>query len=216
MFEPVPLPIRQQTCWLSPQRCLYWEEANAVVVGGFQLGRFPVLPAHPARQSSLDRLQEQVLRFKAQRVILIGGFPLPENNQYLEEFIQWRTRFGSLKLDCVLSRSNPVAESLLLSLGAQIHPGLLDEGPFCWVASRISEDKWRQQNNGTFMISGYRDPGYKKYDTPRSLPGAPAFYFTPSFGMLPAFSRPIGEDIVKPGKDELVWVTDEIQLERKD
>ncbi len=162
MFEPVPLSIRKQSCWLSPQRCLYWEEASAIFTGGFQLGRFPISPTISTRQSSLDRLQEQVLRFKATRVILIGGFLLPENNQYLEEFIQWRTRFGSLRLDCVLARSNPVAESLLLSLGAQLHQGLLEEGPFCWVASRIAEDKWRQQNdNLSFMISGYRDPGYK-------------------------------------------------------
>ena len=33
-------------------------------------------------------MQEQLLLFKAQRILFIGGFPLPENNQYLEEFIQ--------------------------------------------------------------------------------------------------------------------------------
>ncbi|MFM7672263.1 MAG: hypothetical protein ACKO6Q_06705 [Bacteroidota bacterium] len=111
-------------------RCLFWDDKSTLVVGGFQLGRFPESIEKPGRRSSLERLQEQVLTFKAQRILLIGGFPLPENNQYLEQFIEWRKRYQSIRIDCVLSRSNPVAESLLVSLGVHIHPGLLNEEPF--------------------------------------------------------------------------------------
>lgn len=215
MFQPVHLPIRQQSCWLSPQRCLFWEDTKTVVVGGFQLGRFPASTGTSVRQSSLDRLQEQVLYFKAARVLLIGGFPLPEIDQYLQEFLDWRKRFGSLKLECVLSRSNPVAETILRSTGAQLHHGMMTEGPFSWIASRIAEDKWKAQPSGTFMISGYQDPGYKKYGMPRQHPATPVFYFTPTHGLLPAFSRPEGKDLVKPGKDELVWLCLEKELEQK-
>lgn len=185
------------------------------MVGGFQLGNFPESAEQPLRRSSLERLQEQLLWFKAHRVLFIGGFPLPENNQYLEEFIEWRKRYPSLKVDCVLSRSSPVAESLLFSLGIQVHPGLLQEEPFVWVASRIAADKWREDPKSGYMISGYEDPGYKKYGSPKQSPGTPAFCFTPAHGTLPAFSRPKGDDPVKPGKDELIWLTHHDHLEKK-
>ena len=207
MFQPVLLPIRSQTCWLSPQRCLYWEEKETLVIGGFQLGNFPESNEQPKRRSSLERMQEQLLLFKAQRILFIGGFPLPENNQYLEDFIQWRKRYQSLTIDFVLSRSSPVAESLLYSMGVHIHPGMLIEEPFVWIASRVAEEKWKLGTETHFRISGYEDPTYKKYGTPRLQTGTPAFYFTPAHGMLPAFSRPRGEDPVKPGKDELLWLT---------
>lgn len=215
MLQPVQLPIRLQTCWLSPQRCLYWEEKETLVIGGFQLGNFPESLEQPQRRSSLERMQEQLLLFKAQRILFIGGFPLPENNQYLEDFIQWRKRFQSLRIDFVLSRSSPVAESLLFAQGVHIHPGILKEDPFVWIGSRIAEEKWKTGTETNYLISGYEDPVYKKFGTPRQQPGVPAFYFTPTHGMLPAFSRPKGEDLVKPGKDELLWLTHQDHLVKK-
>ncbi|MFM7672262.1 MAG: hypothetical protein ACKO6Q_06700 [Bacteroidota bacterium] len=65
------------------------------------------------------------------------------------------------------------------------------------------------------MISGHKDPGYKKYGSPKQLPGTPTFFFTPAYAILPAFSRPKGEDLVKPGKDELLWLTHHDHLEQK-
>jgi len=215
MIEPVQIPIRAQTCWISPKRCMFWEEKSTLVVGGFQLGRFPEVNEKSARFSSLDLLQEQLLFFKAERILIIGGFPLPENNQYLEEFIEWRKRFPSIKMDCVLARSSPVAESLLYSLGVHIHPGMLLEEPFVWIASRIASEKWLEKNDPAYSISGYEDPGYTRYGAPRQTPGTPAFYFSPFHAKLPAFSRPKGELPVKPGKDEMIWLTHSKHLERK-
>ncbi len=215
MVEPIYLSIRAQTCFLSPRRCLFWEEKETLVVGGFQLGRFPDAPENQERHSSLDRLQEQILYFKAKRVLLIGGFPLPENNQYLEAFIQWRNRYRSLRTEIVLSRSNPVAETLLASLGVTIHPGMLEEEPFVWLEGRMASEKIKSISANRYFVSGYEDPGYKKYGSPRQMPGTPVFYFTPTDAKLPMFSKPKGENAVRPGKDELIWLVHTDHLEPK-
>jgi hypothetical protein len=194
---------------------MFWEDKQTLVVGGFQLGRFPESIENPEKQSSLERLQEQLLFFKAQRVILIGGFPLPEHEPYLEEFIRWRERFQTLPVECVLARSNPVAESILRNLRIELHAGLRIETPFVWTASRIAAEKWRADMDTGYMISGYEDPGFKKYGLPKEMSGTPAFYFTPSHGKLPAFSRPKGSLAVKPTKDELLWLAHHDHLERK-
>ena len=213
MWQPAPFPVRQQLGWLSPQRCLFWEDRSTLILSGLQLGRFPESNEQPERRSSLDRLQEQILAFKAERVIVIGGFPLPENNQYLEEFIQWRTRYQSLKLEFVLSRTSPVTESLLFSLSIRVELGSLVDGPFVWIASRLAEEKWKASGGTEYMINGYQDPGYKKYGAKKNEAATPAFYCTPTFLMLPAFSRPKGSDAVHPGKDELVWLTKQDHLD---
>ncbi len=213
MWQPVFFPIRQQSCWLSPQRCFFWEDKSTLILSGFQLGRFSESNEQPEHRLSLDRLQEQILAFKADRVIVIGGFQLPENNQYLEEFIQWRTRFQSLKLEFVLPRTSPVTESLLFSLGIRVELGSLADGPFVWIASRLAEEKWKAGGTLEYIINGYQDPGFKKYGAKKNEPATPAFYCTPTFALLPAFSRPHGSDAVHPGKDELVWLTKQVYLD---
>lgn len=216
MWQSTLLPVRLQSCWLSPQRCLFWEDTKTLAVGGFQLGRFPESAERPERRSSLDRLQDQLLSFKAERLILIGGFPHPENNQYLDEFIHWRKRYQSLHLDVVLARSNPLTESLLYSMNIQVEVGLLLDGPIVWIASRFGEEKWRAAGTNEYMISGHQDPGYKKYGSKKYERATPAFYCTPTFALLPAFSRPQGLDPVRPGKDERVWLTRQDHLDPLD
>ena len=213
MWQPICFPIRQQACWLSSQRCLFWEDKATLVVGGFQLGRFPESNEQPERRSSLDRLHDQILAFKASRVIIIGEFPLPENNQYLEDFIQWRNRYQSLRLDFVGARSSPATESLFDSLDIRMAVGALADGPFVWIASRLAEEKWKAGGSNEYQINGYQDPGYKKYGAKKYEPATPAFYGTPTFLMLPVFSRPKCSDAVHAGKDELVWLTKQSHLD---
>lgn len=215
MIEPVQLQIRSQSCWLSPARCLFWEERKTLVAAGFILGRVNEPTESAERRSSLDKLQEQILFFKAQRVLLLGGFPLPENNQYLEAFTQWRSRYPALTIEYILSRGNAIAESLLTTLHIQVHIGQLIEAPFVWVASRLAAENWEADRSSGFLMSGYEDPGYKKYGAPRREKGTPAFYLTPDHAKLPAFSRPQGADLVKPGKDQLLWLCHQNTLERK-
>ncbi|MBM3432257.1 MAG: hypothetical protein FJX92_04535 [Bacteroidetes bacterium] len=131
MIEPVPLLIRSQSCWLSPARCLFWEENKTLVAGAFQLGRMAEPTTASSERSSLDRLQEQILFFKAERVLLLSGFALPESNRYLDEFIRWRKQFPSLSLVCILPKSSPVVESLLATMGIEVQLDELTEGPFC-------------------------------------------------------------------------------------
>lgn len=213
MWQPICFPIRQQACWLSPQRCLFWEEKATLVVGGFQLGRVSESNEQPERISSLDRLQEQFLAFKASRVVLIGEFPLPENKQYLEDFIQWRKRYQTLIVEFVGARSSPTTESLFASLGIRMIRGAMADGPFVWIASRLAEEKWKSGGSNEYLINGYQDPGYKKYGAKKYESATPAFYGTPTFLMLPVFSRPKGSNAVHPGKDELVWLTKQGHLD---
>lgn len=214
MIEPVALQIRSQSCWLSPARCLFWEENKTLVASGFQLGRMAGPETASSEQSSLDRLQEQILFFKAERVLLLGSFTLPENTRYLDEFFHWRSRFSSLRFTCVLSKSSPIIESLLGKIEIGIQLDELTDGPFRWVASQISAEKKEAPRPTEFMISGYQDPGYKRFDAPRQAAATPCFFLTPDHALLPAFSKPKGADLVKPGKDQLVWRCNSDTLER--
>jgi hypothetical protein len=215
MIEPIHLLIRSQPCWLSPARCLFWEEKKTLVVGGFQLGRISEPTDESGRNSSLDRLQEQILFFKAERVLFLGAFPLPESNQYLEAFTQWRKRYPALALTAVLSHESPVAESLLNALGVSIHIGQLKESPFVWTANRIAYEEWEKNRQQGYLISGFQDPGYKSYDAPRQATACPTFFLTPDHALLPAFSKPKGTDRVRAGKDQLLWLCHAHSLERK-
>ena len=39
MKNPVPYILRDQTLWLSPERCILWEEENTLIVADLHLGK---------------------------------------------------------------------------------------------------------------------------------------------------------------------------------
>ena len=73
MFNPIPHIINGNTFWISPERCIYWEEQNALILADIHLGKAGHFRnagvAVPQRSgvADLQRLIAQLFLFKANK-----------------------------------------------------------------------------------------------------------------------------------------------------
>jgi uncharacterized protein len=78
MNYPVLHTIHQNNFWLSPDRSVFWEEENALIVSDLHIGKaghfrkagIPV--SQRIYTEDLQRLLAAILLFKADRLIIVG------------------------------------------------------------------------------------------------------------------------------------------------
>src|SRR5688572_15243782 len=76
--QPIPHIIRNNTFWVSPERCLYWEEENTLIVSDLHLGKSGhfrkagIAVPQSVYKADMQRLIAQLYLFKADRLIIVG------------------------------------------------------------------------------------------------------------------------------------------------
>ena len=78
MYHPLPHVINGNHFWLSPQRCVFWEEENAVIVSDMHIGktvhfrRSGIAVSQRVYTEDLQRLLSSILFFKVDKLIVVG------------------------------------------------------------------------------------------------------------------------------------------------
>ena len=116
MKNPLPHIIRGQTFWVSPQRVLYWEEENTMLIADLHLGKsghfrkagIPV--PQGSQKADLQRLIAQLYFYKADRLIIAGDFTHSAANKELDLFLRWRRDFSGLQIDLVKGNHDILAD----------------------------------------------------------------------------------------------------------
>ena len=78
MQNPVPHIIRNNTFWVSPERCLLWEEENTLIVADLHLGKSGhfrksgIGIPQSIYKADLQRLMAQLYLYKVDRLIIAG------------------------------------------------------------------------------------------------------------------------------------------------
>ena len=92
MKNPVPYILRDQTLWLSPERCILWEEENTLIVADLHLGKSGhfrkegIGIPQSIYKADLQRLMAQLYLYKADRLIIAGDFTHSTANKELDLF----------------------------------------------------------------------------------------------------------------------------------
>ena len=78
MQNPVPHIIRNNTFWVSPERCLFWEEQNTLIVSDLHLGKSGhfrkegIAIPQDIYKADLQRLMALLYFYKADRLLLLA------------------------------------------------------------------------------------------------------------------------------------------------
>ncbi|MFI5157122.1 MAG: metallophosphoesterase, partial [Chitinophagales bacterium] len=78
MQNPVLHTILNNSFWVSPERCLYWEQENTLIVADLHLGKTGhfrkegIAVPQSVYKADLQRLISQLYLFKAERLIIVG------------------------------------------------------------------------------------------------------------------------------------------------
>jgi len=211
MKNPVPHILRQQTLWVSPERCIFWEEENTLILADLHLGKSGhfrkegIGIPQSIYKADLQRLMAQLYLYKAERLIIAGDFTHSTANKELDLFIKWRKDFSLLHIDLVKGNHDILADSWYSDADIQVSPLKLMAGPFLFLHDLKAEKELTAEEKKMYRFTGHLHPAVTLKGKGRQTLRFPCYYFTPEYAVLPAFSRFTGGYKVQPTKDELVY-----------
>jgi uncharacterized protein len=220
MQNPIPHIINNNTFWVSPDRCLFWEEQNILILADIHLGKtghfrkagIPV--PEGANKADLQRLIAQLFFFKADRVIIVGDFTHSSVNKELELFKKWRNDFPLFRFDLVKGNHDILEDHWYTETNIIIHKKEMVIGDFCFRHETKTTDPF-EEGSASFVFSGHVHPGIRISGRGRQALRLPCFYFSKGHCILPAFSKFTGTYKVEPKKGEIVYAITGTELIKK-
>ena len=148
MKNPVPHIIANNHFWISPDRCLFWEEQNSLIVADLHLGKTGhfrksgIAVPQSIYKADLQRLMAQLYLFKVDRLIIVGDFTHSTVNKELELFLKWRNDFSLLHIDLVKGNHDILSDTWYHDANIKVHEWELLIDGFCFR----HEDKRYKKN----------------------------------------------------------------------
>jgi DNA ligase-associated metallophosphoesterase len=200
--------------WLSPDRSIFWEEEETLIVSDLHIGKtghfrksgIPV--SQRVYTEDLQRLLSSILFFKVNQLIIVGDLSHSSSNKELDLFERWRNDFPLLKIHLVKGNHDILNESWYKQCKISVHHEKLCMDQFCFCHDACMEE----QKAGKYIFSGHIHPGVKIRGMAKQSLSFPCFYFAKNFCVLPAFSKFTGLSLIEPEENESVFAIVENDL----
>ena len=211
MQNPLPHIIRNNSFWVTADRCLFWEEQNTLIVADLHLGKSGhfrksgIAVPQTVYKADLQRLMAQLYLFKAERLIIVGDLTHSSANKELDLFKRWRKDFSLLAVDLVKGNHDILDDDWYDDANIVVSNSKLVVNDFVFLHDMKSKKKLGDNEMKLYAFAGHLHPGISLKGQGRQSLRFPCFYFTKEFCVLPAFSRFTGTYRVNPQKDEWVY-----------
>ena len=183
-----------QQLWLSPQRCIYWENEAALILSDLHFGKSGhfrkegiAVPQYVYKED-LQRLVALIQHFKPAKLLVAGDMFHSRLNRELELFQRWRQDLSDLQWHLVLGNHDILHEKWYKESGITVHQKTLALGPFlfCHDAADCAS---HESYTSLYSFTGHMHPGITISGLGRQSLRFPCFHFTETYCVLPAFSR---------------------------
>ncbi len=210
MAAPFHYKIKDNNCWLVPERMLYWEEQNSLIVSDLHFGKtghfrkegIPV-PASVYKED-MQRLVSQLQYFQPRHLVVVGDMFHSKANKELAFFLKWRNDFPHIDFQLVKGNHDILDAQWYQQAGIVITDNILTLGDFSFVHD-VQSAVPLQSAAAHYRFSGHIHPGIRVSGGGRQSLAFPCFYFTPGFCVLPAFSRFTGLSMIRPKAEDQVF-----------
>ena len=216
MFSPQRFILQKQTLWLSPARCIYWEEEKALILSDLHFGKTGHfrkegigVPQNIFKED-LQRLFTQIQFFKPKSLLIAGDMFHSKANKEIDLFVKWRNDIASVKMILIKGNHDILTNKFYEEANIEVAKKKISIKDFCFThdfASECEDDK-----NELFTFSGHIHPGIKVNGTGKQSFMLPCFYFTSKYAVLPAFSHFTGLYKMRPAKKDNVFALVENQV----
>ncbi len=211
MANPVPHIIDNQNFWISPERVLFWEEENALIVADVHIGKtghfrkagIPI--PQSVYKEDLQRLMAQIYFFKTERLIIVGDLSHSKSNKELDLFIKWRKDFSLLHIDLIKGNHDILKENWYTEADIKLHAQHLILNNFLFQHEENNDTVTTPPENISYTFNGHVHPGIKLRGQAKQSFMFPCFYFGEKNCILPAFSKFTGTYQIKPQKGEVAY-----------
>lgn len=196
---------------MSPDRSLFWEEQNTLIVTDLHLGKTGhfrkegIAVPQKVYTTDLQRLVAALYFYKAERLIVVGDFTHSILNKELDLFLKWRKDFSQLRIDLVKGNHDILSDQWYEEGKVTVYPWHLEIGDFCFRHEDRRYQKMYADVKALYTFSGHVHPAYRISGKAKQSLKFPCYYFKKDSCVLPAFSHFTGGYVVTPEKDEIVF-----------
>ncbi len=205
--------IKYSTFWLSPNRSIYWEDEQTLILSDLHLGKTThfrkagiAIPLQVFKDD-MHRLVSDIQYFKPKTIIVVGDlFHSIENNEN-DFFLKWRNNFLHIKIILVQGNHDILSKDWYKKANINIVKNILIINNFAF-----QHDYEKDKKDKFYTFTGHIHPGVNVKGAGRQSLQFPCFYFTTHFCILPAFGFFTGLAIVKPKKTDSIFAIVENEI----
>ena len=209
MTAPTQYLINENTFWLSAQRCIFWQEQEALILSDLHFGKTGhfrkngIAVPTGIYKEDLQRLFDQISYFTPRKVIAVGDFFHSEANKELEFFLKWRNDFPDIDFILVRGNHDILDAGWYQKAGISVKEGIytLEGFDFVHDPADIGPNQSAQQ----YIFSGHLHPGISIKGLGKQSLRFPCYYFSSTQAILPAFSKFSGLAMIKPKKQDTIF-----------
>ena len=210
MATPYKFILHDQTLWLSPERCIFWEEEKALILSDLHLGKSGHfrksgigVPQNIFKED-LQRLFAQIQFFKPSQLLIVGDLFHSHANKEMNMFLKWRKDIPHLHLRLIRGNHDILSKKFYADANIEVTKQKLLVKNFCFTHD-INETCEEESSNTNFTFSGHVHPGISMNGIGKQSLRLPCFYFTKQYAILPAFSLFTGHYKITPKKSDKVF-----------
>ena len=208
MSPAYPFKLQSQQCWLSAERCLFWEDAKTLIISDLHFGKTGhfrksgIAVPQNVYKEDLHRLMQQVQYFQPDSIIFTGDLFHSYENQEHQLFAKWRNAISAQSIHLVKGNHDLLANQVYYELGLEVHDNIFSADPFVFIHDLNTLDENTPQG---YRISGHIHPGVRISGQGKQSLSFPCFYFSENFSIMPAFSKFTGYVVIEPLKGDHVF-----------
>ena len=177
-----------ETLEITNQRVIFWQKEKALILSDLHIGKsahfqksgIPI-PSSILREDLL-RLENLILHFKANNLLIVGDLFHAEYNTDLDEFKVWLQRFENLKIRLIKGNHDRLSNRIYEQFDIEVFGSSLQMKTLKFVHDFTSIDK------NCFTISGHTHPGVFIKGKAKQRIKLPCYQVTKDQLILPAFS----------------------------
>jgi uncharacterized protein len=151
MQVPFSYRIKGQQLWLSPDRCIFWEEERSLILSDLHFGKTGhfrksgiAVPQYVYRED-LQRLLTLIQYFQPRQLLIVGDLFHSRENKELELFQKWRDDLPELQIQLIKGNHDILHESWYQAAGIGVSHEYLRIGAFSFIhdiAAAIQPETW--------------------------------------------------------------------------
>jgi DNA ligase-associated metallophosphoesterase len=212
LFSPYKFTLHHQTLWLSPARCIFWEEEKALILSDLHFGKSGhfrksgIGIPQSIYKEDLQTLFAQIQFFKPGTLLIVGDMFHSRANKEIDFFIKWRNDIPSINIHLIKGNHDVLSNKFYEEANIKVAKTKLSVKNFCFthdIETNCEDDDFQ---NIVFTFSGHVHPGILLSGIGKQALRFPCFYFSKDYAILPAFSRFTGLSKIKPKPTDKVFV----------
>lgn len=191
--------------WLTSNRCIYWQEENAIIVSDLHFGKTGhfrkngiAIPQNIFKED-MQRLLTCIAHFKPSKLLVVGDMFHSHANKEMDWFGKWRKDFSQIEVHLIKGNHDILKDDWYKQNDIHIHHECFMIDQFCFIHDP-NDDK--APTTDKYIFSGHIHPGITLNGIGKQSLRFPCFYFGETYAVLPAFSRFTGTVSMKMQKTD--------------